>query len=108
MSSIRERFERIVERAAKAGFPDAERLMRLTPREMEWALESFAARRRQALELMDAAAWLAGRYAAIAINAPGKYPSAPDGVNANPPDSEMSDAEIRGAFERLARKGGSE
>ena len=66
------------------------------------------ARRRQALELMDAAAWLAGRYAAIAINAPGKYPSAPDGVNADLPDSEMTDAEIRGAFERLARKGGSE
>ena len=44
MSSIRERFERIVEKAAKAGFPDAEGLMRLTPREMEWALKSFAAR----------------------------------------------------------------
>ncbi len=108
MSSIRERFERIIEKAAEAGFPDAEGLMRLTPREMEWALKSFAARRRQALELMDAAAWLAGRYAAIAINAPGKYPSAPDGVNADLPDSEMTDAEIRGAFERLARKGGSE
>ena len=51
MNSIRARFEKIAARAAKAGFPDPQNLMRLTPREMEWALEAFAAEKRRELEL---------------------------------------------------------
>ena len=106
MNSIRARFEEIAARSAKAGYPNPQNLMRLTPREMEWALEAFAAEKRRELELADAAAWFAGRYVALALNAPGRYPSAPDGVIQD--SAEMTDAEMRRAFERLSKKGGGE
>lgn len=106
MNAIRARFEKIVDRAARAGFPNPHTLMRLTPREMQWALEAFAARKRRELELADAEAWLAGRYVCLALNAPGRYPSAPDGLIED--SAEMTDAEMKATFERLSRKGGGE
>lgn len=52
----------------------------MTPLEVEWELSAFAARRRLEAERMDDLAWLVGRYAAIGVNAPRRYPRRPDGV----------------------------
>ena len=66
--------------AARAGYPGAGRLGALTPAEIEWEMTAFAARRRLEMERIDDLAWLTGRYAAIGVNAPRKYPRRPDGV----------------------------
>lgn len=67
-------------RAAEAGYPGAGRLLSLTPVEIEWELTAFAARQQAEMERLDDLAWLTGRYAAIGVNAPKKYPRRPDGV----------------------------
>lgn len=48
--------------------------------EAEWELAAFAARQRAAMERLDDLAWLTGRYAAIGVNAPKRFPRRPDGV----------------------------
>ena len=53
---LRRRFDRIVERAAEAGFPDASRLYRLTPAEIELELRAYSAREQRCWERLDAAA----------------------------------------------------
>ena len=77
---LRREFEEIARQAAEAGYPDAGALFRMTPTEIGWALSAFAARRQAEMERLDDLAWLAGRYAAIGVNAPKKYPRRPDGV----------------------------
>ncbi len=77
---LRPGFEEVAKRAAEAGYPGAGALFHLTPVEVEWELLAFAARKREAMERMDDLAWLVGRYAAIGVNAPRKYPRKPDGV----------------------------
>lgn len=83
-------------RAAEAGFPGAGRLFSLTPAEIEWELTAFAARQRREAERLDDLAWLTGRYAAIGVNAPGKYPRRPDGVRRQP--KEMPPEEMKRVF----------
>lgn len=66
--------------AADAGMDGAWMLLSLTPREIEAAFRAAAEKRRRALELADAAAWLTGRYILAAVHAPRRYPRRPDGV----------------------------
>lgn len=53
------------------------------------------------MEQLDAAAWLAGRYAALAILTPGRYPKSPDGLAPAP----MGDEAMKAVFERMAASG---
>ena len=91
--------------AARAGFPAPQTLLDCTPREAQWALQSFAAQRRRELELADALGWLAGQYAAIGLNAPGRYPRKPCGVGAF--QESMNDEQMKSAFLRMAQRGGT-
>lgn len=100
--SLRREFTAIVGRAAEAGFPCPSRLFSLTPLEIEWELAAFAAQRRLEMERLDDLAWLVGRYACFAVNAPGRYPRRPDGVVRRV--GEMTDAQMKAAF--LAMAGG--
>ena len=99
---LRREFEEVVRRAAEAGFPGAGRLFSMTPAEVEWELTAFAARKRAEMERLDDLAWLAGRYAAIGVNAPKKYPRRPDGVKRTV--REMDAAQMLGVFRRMARE----
>ena len=72
----------------------------MTPAEAELALTAYAARERRKLERMDAAAWLAGRYAAVAWHAPGRYPQRPATLK----PARMSDGEMKAALLALARQ----
>ena len=76
-------------------------MFHLTPVEVEWELLAFAARKREAMERMDDLAWLVGRYAAIGINAPRKYPRRPDGVKRMV--KEMDAAEMKAVFVGMAQ-----
>lgn len=78
------------------------RLFRLTPAEIEWELTAFAARRRLQMERLDDLAWLTGRYAAIGVNAPKRYPHKPDGVVRRP--AEMDDEAMKQVFLRMAER----
>lgn len=96
--SLRRQAEAILDRAAEAGYPNPASLLVLTPREIEWALKARSAQDRRRLEALDAAAWLAGRYAALAILNPKRYPKRPDGLSPAP----MGDGEMKAVFERMA------
>ena len=97
--SLRRQAETILERAAGAGYPDPARLLSFTPKEIEWALRAQAAGERRRLESLDAAAWLTGRYTALAILDPRRYPKRPDGLAPAP----MQDGEMKAVFERMAQ-----
>ena len=71
--------------------------------EAEWELLAFAARRRAEMERLDDLAWLAGRYVAIGVNAPRKYPRRPDGVKRAA--CEMGAEEMKGVFVAMAGRG---
>ena len=89
-------------RAAEAGFPGAGRLFSLTPEEIEWELTAFAARQRVEMERLDDLAWLTGRYAAIGVNAPRKYPRRPDGVRRR--TKTMTADEMKRVFMAMGRQ----
>lgn len=79
----------------------------MTPVEIEWALAAFAAGERRKMEQLDAAAWMAGRYAAFAWHAPRRFPKRPDCVRRRP--VEMTDEEMKRVLVGLAgRKGAVE
>ena len=82
-------------RAAEAGLDHPARLFFMTPAEIEWELNAFAARRRRETENLGALAWLTGQYAAIGVHAPKKYPKSPVGAKVNRP---MSDEEMKRAL----------
>lgn len=73
----------------------------MTPVEIGWALEAFAARERRAMERADALAWLVGRYVAVGLNAPRRYPRKPDGVKQKV--REMSPEEMKKVLAGLGR-----
>ena len=98
--SLRREFEEAARRAAEAGFPGAGRLFWMTPLEADWELEAFAARKRAEMERLDDLAWLVGRYAAIGVNAPKRYPRRPDGVKRAV--RAMDAEEMKGFFLRMA------
>lgn len=98
---LRRAFEKCMERAAEAGFEDAARLGECTPAEIELKLRAFAARERRRWERLDAAAWLAARYAAVGWHAPSRFPRRPDGVRRGA----MTDEEMKQVFTALAQRG---
>lgn len=89
-------------KAAENGYAGAAKLFEMTPREIEWELTAFAARRRMEMERLDDLAWLIGRYTAIGVNAPRKFPRKPDGVKRR--EKEMSDEAMKNVFTTLARR----
>ena len=103
-SGLRRGFSQTLGRLAEAGFEGAWRLFDLTPLEAEWEIAAFAARRRLEMERLDDLAWLVGRYAAIGVNAPKKYPRRPDGVARKA--ERMDDAAMKRVFLDLAGRRG--
>ena len=88
--------------AAEAGFSGAADLYAMTPREAELALCAFAARERRRWERIDAAAWLAARYAVIGWHAPRRFPKRPEGVRRR--EEAMSDAAMKAVFEAISAR----
>lgn len=86
-------------RAAEAGFDHPVRLFFMTPAEIEWELNAFAARRRRETENLGALAWLTGQYVAVGVHAPKKYPKFPAVRSAK---RVMSDDEMKQALLNLA------
>ena len=98
---LRRRFERIVQRAAEAGFPGAARLWAMAPAEAELELSAFAARRARRAEELDAAAWAAARYVAVGLLAPKQFPRRPELSR----PAEMDGAAMKAVFEGMAERG---
>jgi len=90
-------------KAAEAGAENPAGLFDMTPAEIELTLTALAARERRRMERMDEAAWLIGRYAAIGINAPGRYPRRPDVVRRT--GRNMSAEEMKQVFVNMAKRG---
>lgn len=88
-----------MDKAAEAGFPCPAQLFLMTPKQVEWELTAFAARRRREIENIDALAWLTGQYAAIGVHAPKKYPKRPGSEKS---ERVMSDEEMKRALLNLA------
>ncbi len=97
---MKARLEEMLNRAAEAGYEGANALLRCTPREAAREFKALEAKKRCELELADALAWLIGRYVAIALNAPERYPVRPDGICRGAAE-EMSDAEMKRAFQKF-------
>ena len=100
--ALRRGFEAVARRAAEAGYPGAGRLFELTPAEIVWELTAFAARQQAAMERLDDLAWLTGRYAAIGVNAPRKFPRRPDGVRRR--SRAMEPEAMKRVFVNLSRR----
>lgn len=97
---LRRRFEKIVRRAAEAGFAGAARLWELSPVEAELELSAFAARKRRRAEELDEAAWATARYVAVGLLAPKKFPRRPELSR----PMEMSGAEMKAVFAGMAER----
>ena len=91
----------MIEEAARQGVGPPRALWRMTPRELELALEAERRRQARALEWADALAWLTGGYAALGVRAPRRYPRRPSGAGER---RTMTDEEMkRAALEFAAR-----
>lgn len=73
----RRAYEALFAQMARLGLEGAEDFFRLTPRQIECRLLAFAARRRHQAERDGCLAWLTGRYVALGVHAPRRYPAAP-------------------------------
>lgn len=79
-ASAREQCARMIEDAVRLGACGAERAWHMTPGELLSAIEALKQRRLDMLTALDTLAWLAGQYAAVALNAPERYPARPNRV----------------------------
>lgn len=79
-ATLRRQAETLANRAAELGLDDPDELLSHTPAEIERILRAHAVRQRSRMEMLDAAAWLTGRYAARALCDPKRYPVHPDGL----------------------------
>jgi len=77
-------------------------LLRCTPAEIEAEFEALVCRRRIQAEQADLAAWLAGRYALLAVHAPRKFPRMPDGLRRSP--EAMSPGQMKQVFANIAAR----
>lgn len=100
--SLHECARALVENAAQAGVMNAEKLLDLSPREIELHMQALQAQRRHRMEMMDLQGWIAGRYVLAAFHAPRRYPQRPDAVlkEVRP----MSDMEMKHVFAALAAR----
>ena len=92
----------MVREAAEAGFPGAPGFYGMTPEEIGLEMSAFAAREQRKWERLDAAAWLAARYAVIGLHAPKRFPRRPEGVKRK--EKAMSDAAMKGVFQAMAER----
>ncbi|HIS02417.1 MAG TPA: hypothetical protein IAA75_00785 [Candidatus Pullichristensenella avicola] len=76
-SKTRREYERLFARLAEMGFARAADLFARTPREIEWEIGAFSAQQARRAEELTCLAWLTGRYAALGVHAPRRYPAAP-------------------------------
>lgn len=77
---IRESIAQIIGEAVRAGACGAREAWDMTPAELFLAVQRVKRRNEERLREMDILAWLMGQYAAVGINAPGRYPARPDRV----------------------------
>lgn len=93
---LREIMEEILDEAARAGFPDPEKLWHMSPAAIERAIAAHAAQ--SARE--DRMAWMAGYYCAIAFHAPRRFPRKPHLIHQ--PSRSMTESQMRQALLALA------
>jgi hypothetical protein len=91
------------ERLADMGMKGAGRLIHLTPREIDREVRAFAARRARDAENLAAHAWLVGKYVALGVNAPARYPARPPKLHARA--RTMTAAEMKRALLSAAGRG---
>lgn len=70
----------IVSRATEDGVCAEAEAWHMTPGELSRRIAAHERARLMRMKDMDLAAWLAGQYVALALNAPGRYPAQPDRV----------------------------
>lgn len=78
--TVRERLTGIISDAVRAGACGAKEAWGMTPAELLLCVEALREKRSARLREMDMLAWLVGQYAAVGINAPGRYPARPDRI----------------------------
>ena len=94
---LRPRMQALIDAAARQGYPGAAGLWRMSPREAQWALESFSAARRAEAARDERLAWMCGYYFALAAHAPRRYPRR-SGETFRPADAAMSEAQLKEAL----------
>jgi len=99
--TVRERLGGIISQAVKAGACGAKEAWSMTPAELLLCVEALRERREERMREMDILAWLVGQYAAVGINAPGRYPARPDRIR----QRARGDEEMRRMMEEMARAG---
>lgn len=98
----------IVETAAGCvGMPEAE-IWRMSPAELERALERAEKRESERMARMDMLAWMIGQYAAMGACAPGKYPERPCIVYEKARDEESMKRVLAGAARRTGTVSGGD
>lgn len=70
----RREYERLFERLAALGMEGVGRFFSWTPREIEWEIRAFAAKKIAVTDALSALAWLMGGYVTLGVHAPGRYP----------------------------------
>ena len=91
----------IITEAAEGGVCRAEEAWRMTPGELHLAVRARRRAEVRRMKDMDMLAWLVGQYAAVGMNAPGRYPRQPDRVRERAAD----DDGMRRMMERIAMRG---
>jgi len=99
-TGLREQFEALMERAARAGVPEAARFFHMTPREIGLCLTAAAGAERRSAEASDRTAWLTGHYVGFAVHAPKQYPRRPQTVFRAEP--EMTAEAMKAVFRSMA------
>lgn len=90
----------IVSRAAESGVCSEAEAWRMTPAELSRRMHAHEHALKRRMKEMDMLAWLIGQYCAVAINAPGRYPTQPDRVT----ERAESDEEMRRLMRDISRR----
>lgn len=94
----------MIDNAVRAGACGAWEAWHMTPAEMLLAAEALRKRREEELMGLDTLAWLTGQYAAVALNAPGRYPARPNRIRLRA----QGDDEMQRMMAAMARESGKE
>ena len=94
---LREQYCELFERLSREGVY-VQGMFESTPREILWRIQAMAERKRFLAEILRQEAWMIGKYAGIAVNAPEKYPPFPR------EHRRMGEEEMRRVLEGLARR----
>lgn len=91
----------LIGRAAEGGVCCAKDAWHMTPAELSEAARAHRRAEVRRMKDMDMLAWLAGQYAVVGINSPGRYPAQPDRVR----ERASGDEEMRELMKNIARRG---